>query len=96
MVVVPTKKHVELHFGYTPVDYLGNGVSLLGLAGVVLLVIGDRRSRRRSGDDEELGEDGAVESVHASAYDGEPHDDDLDGPPVPREEPVAVPTSSDP
>ncbi|MDQ1372962.1 MAG: hypothetical protein QOJ09_300, partial [Actinomycetota bacterium] len=96
MVVVPTKKHVELHFGYTSVDYLGNGLSVLGLVGVVLLAIGDRRSRRRAGDGDASSEEGAVEPVHASAYDGEPHDDDLDGPPVPREEPVAVPTSSDP
>ena len=37
MVVVPTSKHVSLHYGYTPVDALGYLLSLLGLAVAVLL-----------------------------------------------------------
>jgi hypothetical protein len=35
MVVIPTSRHVSLHYGTTPVDYLGWFVTLLGLAGVV-------------------------------------------------------------
>jgi hypothetical protein len=35
MVVIPTSRHVSLHYGTTPVDYLGWLVTLLGLAGVV-------------------------------------------------------------
>ena len=34
MVVVPTSKHVELSYGYTSVEYLGFGVTVLGLVGV--------------------------------------------------------------
>ncbi len=37
MVVVPTSNHVELHYGYTKVDILGYGVSLLGVVGLVWL-----------------------------------------------------------
>ena len=38
MVVVPTDRHVELRYGRTPVDLLGIALTLLGLAGVVLMV----------------------------------------------------------
>jgi hypothetical protein len=38
MVVIPTAKHVSLHYGWTPVDGLGWLVTLAGLAGVVVLV----------------------------------------------------------
>jgi len=37
MVVVPDGNHVELKFGYTPIDYLGYALSLLGIIGLVLL-----------------------------------------------------------
>jgi hypothetical protein len=37
MVVVPTSTHVELHYGYTGVDLLGYGVSLIGIAGLFWL-----------------------------------------------------------
>jgi phosphomannomutase len=37
MVVVPTADHVELTYGYTPIDWTGFALSLLGLAAVVLL-----------------------------------------------------------
>jgi hypothetical protein len=37
MVVVPTSTHVELHYGYTGVDALGYGLSLIGLLGLVWL-----------------------------------------------------------
>ncbi|MFL5901408.1 MAG: hypothetical protein ACJ75S_09445, partial [Solirubrobacterales bacterium] len=38
MVVVPTSKHVSLHFGRTNVDYLAILLTLLGIGGLVLLV----------------------------------------------------------
>jgi hypothetical protein len=38
MVVVPTSKHVVLTYGYTSVEYLGYGLSLLALVALVLLV----------------------------------------------------------
>jgi hypothetical protein len=47
MVVVPTDDHVELQYGYTPVDLAGFGFSGLGLAGAVVLW---RRDRRRPAD----------------------------------------------
>ncbi|MBL8777938.1 MAG: hypothetical protein JNK12_18515 [Acidimicrobiales bacterium] len=37
MVVVPKERHVELHYGYTNVDYLAWALTLLGLAGLVWL-----------------------------------------------------------
>ena len=37
MVVVPTSRHVSLHYGWTPIDLLGFALTLTGLAGVVLL-----------------------------------------------------------
>jgi hypothetical protein len=37
MVVVPTSTHVSLHYGWTPVDLLGWFLTLLGIAGVVVL-----------------------------------------------------------
>jgi hypothetical protein len=38
MVVVPTETHVELTYGRTGVEYLSYGLTLLGLAGLVLLI----------------------------------------------------------
>jgi phosphomannomutase len=37
MVVIPTSNHVSLTYGYTAIDWLGFIISLLGLAGLVLL-----------------------------------------------------------
>jgi len=37
MVVVPTSKHVSLHYGRTPVDLIAMFLTLLGIAGVVWL-----------------------------------------------------------
>jgi hypothetical protein len=37
MVVIPTDTHVSMHFGRTPVDWLGIIMTLLGLVGVVWL-----------------------------------------------------------
>jgi hypothetical protein len=61
MVVVPTSRHVSLHYGYTPVDALG---WLLTLAGLVALVAMARRPPvdygpeapdRRADDEDEAG-----------------------------------------
>ena len=37
MVVIPNSKHVELHYGLTPVEYLSYGITFLGLIGLVVL-----------------------------------------------------------
>jgi hypothetical protein len=37
MVVVPTSHHVELHYGFTPVDLGGWALTFAGLVGVVWL-----------------------------------------------------------
>jgi len=42
MVVVPTARHVSLHYGWTPVDFAGTTLSLLGAAGVAVLAWADR------------------------------------------------------
>lgn len=39
MVVVPTSKHVRLHYGYTPIDWLAFLVTLAGIAGFVALIL---------------------------------------------------------
>ena len=37
MVVVPTSRHVSLHYGYTPADRLGYALTLLGVIAIVTL-----------------------------------------------------------
>ena len=37
MVVVPTSKHVELTYGLTAADWLGRGITVAGVVGLVLL-----------------------------------------------------------
>lgn len=46
MVVMPTRHTVVLHYGYTPVDLAGGALTLLGIAGAVLLAF---RRRLRFG-----------------------------------------------
>jgi hypothetical protein len=46
MVVVPTQKHVTLHYGTTHVEWLGRFLTLVGLVGVGLLVWWGRRRGR--------------------------------------------------
>ncbi|MCU1354592.1 MAG: hypothetical protein JWM89_10, partial [Acidimicrobiales bacterium] len=38
MVVIPHSKHVSLHYGRTPVDLLGAGMTVLGLVALIFLV----------------------------------------------------------
>jgi hypothetical protein len=47
MVVVPTSKHVELHYTRTPAEWAGIGGSALGLVGLAGLVLLGRPARRR-------------------------------------------------
>ncbi len=53
MVVIPTSKHVSLHYGTTPVDWFANIATLLGLVGLGLLW----RSRPSPDDGEADGDD---------------------------------------
>ena len=73
MVVIPTSRHVELHYGFTPVDNAGLLLSVGGLAGVGLLW----RRDRRTGDDAP-GDGGGDSSGRALAADpgGSGSDDD--------------------
>ncbi len=43
MIVVPTSTEVELHYGYTLIDFLGYVLTLLGLIGLGGLVVADHR-----------------------------------------------------
>jgi hypothetical protein len=74
MVVVPTAKHVELHYTRTPAEWAGIGGTLLGLVGLAGLVLLGRPARRRkahpsnqsaSGIDDEIRPDGAGEGAAA-------------------------------
>ena len=49
MVVVPTSRHVSLHYGWTPVDAAGMTLSLFGAVAVVALAWVDRAATGRSG-----------------------------------------------
>jgi hypothetical protein len=49
MVVVPTEKHVSLHYGTTGAEWLGRFLTLVGLVGVGLLVWWGRRRGRGAG-----------------------------------------------
>jgi hypothetical protein len=66
MVVIPTSHHVTLHYGTTPVDYLGWVVTLLGLGGVVWM------ARRR---EVELPEPALAVSATAAADEPVPADE---------------------
>src|SRR5581483_947023 len=46
MVVVPTSHHVTLHYATTKVEWLGRFLTLVGLAGLVLLFLWPKRGRR--------------------------------------------------
>ena len=42
MVVIPTSRHVRLHYGWTPVDGLGWGLTLAGLVALAWIAMPDR------------------------------------------------------
>ncbi len=46
MVVIPTDTEVELHYGYTGIDFLGYALTLLGLAGLAGLMWVDHHKLR--------------------------------------------------
>jgi hypothetical protein len=46
MVVVPTSHHVTLHYATSKAEWLGRFLTLLGLAGLVLLFLWPKRGRR--------------------------------------------------
>ncbi len=72
MVVVPTSKHVELHYTRTPAEWAGIGGSLLGLLGLAGLVLLGRPSRRRRAhpSTEPAPEPGSGPAVDSSEADG--------------------------
>jgi len=70
MVVVPTDTHVELHYGWTPVDGLAWLLTALGLVGLVVLA---RRPPVAVPDDDEHE---AEEQPEDAAAGGPPGDDD--------------------
>jgi hypothetical protein len=62
MVVVPTEKHVELGYHTTPIDWIGDLLSILGLVALVLLARWGQvrfRDARRTGGPGAGGADGA-------------------------------------
>jgi len=55
MVVVPTSRHVSLHYGYTPADRLGYALTLLGIVAVITLArLGAMRMPPRTDKGEQL------------------------------------------
>ncbi len=81
MVVVPTSEHVELHYGYTGVDVMGWGLTVLGLLGLLWFwragpveMPPAPPPRRRPTDDAEPGDepddvDATRHTVRADAFD---------------------------
>ncbi len=68
MVVVPTSTEVELHYGYTLIDFLGYGLTFLGLIGLGGLVVADHRRRSTDGDTPRPTVDEPVDDVaHATS-----------------------------
>jgi hypothetical protein len=49
MVVIPTSRHVTIHYGETPVDLFGWSLTILGILAVVVL---SRRDRLERGPDD--------------------------------------------
>jgi hypothetical protein len=52
MVVVPTSRHVELTYGLTAADWLGRGISVAGVGGLVALGMWSGARRFAAGTDE--------------------------------------------
>jgi hypothetical protein len=78
MVVVPTQKDVSLTYGLTGVDWLGRFVTLLGIAGLVLLILWKRATRYAA--DAPAGEAPADDSGADGGDGGGPGDDGVTPP----------------
>jgi hypothetical protein len=52
MVVVPTSNHVQLSYGLTAVDWVGRGITIAGIAGLVLLGLWTGARRFAAGTDD--------------------------------------------
>ena len=83
MVVVPTDNHVELTYGRTNVEWLSYALTLLGLAGLVLLIrrpvmhfSGDAPATVEAWDDDALDDEDFGEDDYGDNYDDD--FDDLD------------------
>jgi hypothetical protein len=76
MVVVPTSNHVELHYGWTTVDFAGWGVTLAGLAGLlwfwkagpIEMPVTPPRRRRGGTDDGGTPEGGAPDAGDGDSF----------------------------
>jgi hypothetical protein len=73
MVVIPTSKHVTLHYGWTPVDLFANGLTLLGLVGLAGLWWWGRRPQPPAGEpaghDDTVRDEQPVDAVTSDAED---------------------------
>jgi hypothetical protein len=65
MVVVPTSKHVSLHYGYSHADLAGIALTGLGLAAAVAFAVFERR-RRKAGHDDDDGVVAAQTAVYGA------------------------------
>ncbi|NNC79117.1 MAG: hypothetical protein HKN94_03095 [Acidimicrobiales bacterium] len=65
MVVVPTETSVELHFGRTGVDWAATFMAVIGIAGLLIVALGDRLGRTEVivHDPDEVHEAAVVEEV---------------------------------
>jgi hypothetical protein len=70
MVVVPTSKHVTLHYGRTGAEVGGMVLTGLGLLGVVSMFVLDRRRRRGASRRGASGQEGAQDGLHVGGQEG--------------------------
>jgi hypothetical protein len=100
MVVVPTSRHVSLHYGYTPVDIAGWILTFIGIGGAILV------ARRRMSFPDEVSsggpageeEPGTDDGGGAGSTDNDPRiitDEEFELLPLRRSQPVPIPGSGD-
>jgi hypothetical protein len=77
MVVVPTSTHVELHYGYTPVDNAGRLATVAGLAAVGALWWRERDLEPALG-----GQPGDDRTGDGQTGEGQPDDDPVGDDPI--------------